>query len=459
VRSSFLIVANRLPVDRTIAADGTASWRRSPGGLVTAIAPVMQRRDGAWLGWHGAPNEELKPFEDDGMNLIPVPLSANEVELYYEGFSNATLWPLYHDVVATPIYSRVLWDAYRAVNERFARAAADIAAENAVVWVQDYQLQLVPSMLRALRPDLRIGFFLHIPFPPAELFWQLPWRREILEGLLGADLVGFQRPGGASNFIRLCRRQLGLQNQRSEIVVGDRTVRAEAFPISVDFGELDTLVREPHIVARAKEIRAELGEPEHVLLGVDRLDYTKGIGQRLKAFGELLADKTISPGEAVFVQIATPSRERVEEYRLLRDDIELRVGRINGQYGVLGVPPVNYFHQSYDREELAALYCAADVMVVTPLRDGMNLVAKEYVACRHDLRGALVLSEFAGAADELKHAFLVNPYDVEGLKRQMVAAMRATPHELSRRMRSMRRRVATYNVDRWAGEFLAALER
>jgi trehalose 6-phosphate synthase len=261
VRSSFLIVANRLPVDRTIAADGTASWRRSPGGLVTAIAPVMQRRDGAWLGWHGAPNEELKPFEDDGMNLIPVPLSANEVELYYEGFSNATLWPLYHDVVATPIYSRVLWDAYRAVNERFARAAADIAAENAVVWVQDYQLQLVPSMLRALRPDLRIGFFLHIPFPPAELFWQLPWRRETLEGLLGADLVGFQRPGGASNFIRLCRRQLGLQNQRSEIVVGDRTVRAEAFPISVDFGELDTLVREPHIVARAKEIRAELGEP------------------------------------------------------------------------------------------------------------------------------------------------------------------------------------------------------
>ncbi|MFC4531909.1 alpha,alpha-trehalose-phosphate synthase (UDP-forming) [Sphaerisporangium dianthi] len=459
VRSSFLIVANRLPVDRTIAADGTASWRRSPGGLVTAIAPVMQRRDGAWLGWHGAPDEELKPFEHDGMSLIPVPLSAGEVEMYYEGFSNATLWPLYHDVVATPVFSRVLWDAYRAVNERFARAAADAAAENAVVWVQDYQLQLVPSMLRALRPDLRIGFFLHIPFPPAELFWQLPWRREILEGLLGADLVGFQRPGGASNFIRLCRRQLGLQNQRQEIFVGDRTVRAEAFPISVDFGELDSLVREPHILARAKEIRAELGEPEHVLLGVDRLDYTKGIGQRLKAFGELLADKTISPGEAVFVQIATPSRERVETYRHLRDEIELRVGRVNGLHGVLGVPPVNYFHQSYDREELAALYCAADVMVVTPLRDGMNLVAKEYVACRHDLRGALVLSEFAGAADELKHAYLVNPYDVEGLKRQMVAAMRATPHELSRRMRSMRRRVATYDVDRWAGEFLAALER
>ncbi|MDH2424293.1 trehalose-6-phosphate synthase [Sphaerisporangium sp. TRM90804] len=459
MRSSFLIVANRLPVDRTVGADGAASWRRSPGGLVTAIAPVMQRRDGAWLGWHGAADEELKPFEQEGMNLIPVPLSSAEVELYYEGFSNATLWPLYHDVVATPVYSRVFWESYRAVNERFARAAADAAAQNAVVWIQDYQLQLVPAMLRALRPDVRIGFFLHIPFPPAELFWQLPWRREILEGLLGADLVGFQRPGGASNFIRLCRRQLGLQNQRQEISYGDRTVRAEAFPISVDFSELDGVVREPHILARAKEIRSELGEPDHVLLGVDRLDYTKGIGQRLKAFGELLADKTIGPGEAVFVQIATPSRERVEEYRNLRDDIELQVGRINGQYGVLGVPPVNYFHQSYDRDELAALYCAADVMVVTPLRDGMNLVAKEYVACRHDLRGALVLSEFAGAADELKHAFLVNPYDVDGLKRQMVAGMRATPHDLSRRMRAMRRRVATYDVDRWAGEFLTALER
>jgi trehalose 6-phosphate synthase len=457
-RSSFLIVANRLPVDRVVDADGTASWRRSPGGLVTAIAPVMQRRHGAWLGWPGAPDESLEPFDHDGMHLIPVPLSATEVELYYEGFSNATLWPLYHDVVAPPVYSRVTWDAYRMINERFAQAAAEAADTGAVVWVQDYQLQLVPAMLRRLRPDLRIGFFLHIPFPPGELFWQLPWRREILEGLLGADLVGFQRPGGAANFIRLCRRLLGLQQQRHDLIYGDRVVRAEAFPISVDFGEFDSLVREPRIVARAKEIRLELGEPEHVLLGVDRLDYTKGIGQRLKAFGELFGDGTLKAGEAVLVQIATPSRERVEEYRRLRNEVELRVGRINGEHAQLGYQPVQYFHQSYNREELAALYLAADVMVVTPLRDGMNLVAKEYVACRHDLRGALLLSEFAGAADELKQAFLVNPYDVEGMKRAMLTAMRTTPHELARRMRSMRRRVSTYNVDRWAGEFLMALE-
>ncbi|MER7367287.1 trehalose-6-phosphate synthase [Nonomuraea wenchangensis] len=457
-RSSFLIVANRLPVDRMIDPDGTASWRRSPGGLVTAIAPVMQRRHGAWAGWHGAPDEKLEPFEQDGMNLIPVALSAEEVELYYEGFSNATLWPLYHDAVAPPVYHRSMWDAYRTVNERFAAAAAEIAEEGAVVWVQDYQLQLVPSMLRKLRPDLRIGFFLHIPFPPVELFWRLPWRKDLVEGLLGADLVGFQLPGGASNFRRLCRRLLGLPYKGNEIFLDDRVVRTQAFPISVDFGQLDSLVREPHIVARAKEIRAELGEPEHVLLGVDRLDYTKGIGQRLEGFGELLKDGRLRTGEAVFVQIATPSRERVDEYRRLRDDIELQVGRLNGEHATLGYQPVWYFHQSYNQEELAALYLAADVMVVTPLRDGMNLVAKEYISCHHDLNGALVLSEFAGAADELRQAYLVNPYDVEDVKRQMLAAMRATPHELARRMRTMRRRVATYDVDRWASEFLTALE-
>jgi len=452
--SSFLVVANRLPVDRV----GDREWRRSPGGLVTAIAPVMQRRDGAWLGWTGAAGEELKPFDHDGMHLIPVPLSAREVELYYEGFSNATLWPLYHDVVAPPVYSRVFWDAYRAVNERFARAAADVADPGAVVWIQDYHLQLVPMILRRLRPDLKIGFFLHIPFPPIELFCQLPWRSEIVEGLLGADLVGFQRPGGASNFLRLCRRLLGLHTHRNEIYVDGRTVRVDAFPISVDFAEFDQLARDPRVQDRAKEIRAELGDPEHVLLGVDRLDYTKGIGQRLKAFGELLDEGVITPDEAVFVQVATPTREGVPAYARLRNEIELRVGRINGEHGMLGRQPISYLHQSYDREELAALYCAADVLVVTPLRDGMNLVAKEYVSCRFDLRGALVLSEFAGAGDELRQAFLVNPYDIEGMKRAMLAAMRATPHELARRMRSLRRRVATHNVDKWANDFLSALE-
>ncbi|MBA9004873.1 alpha,alpha-trehalose-phosphate synthase (UDP-forming) [Thermomonospora cellulosilytica] len=456
-RSEFVVVANRLPVDRVNGEDGAPSWRRSPGGLVTAIAPVMRARDGAWIGWPGAPDEELEPFVEDGMHLVPVGLSALEVERYYEGFSNATLWPLYHDVIAPPVYERKLWDAYVKVNRRFAEKAAEVAAERAVVWVQDYQLQLVPAMLRELRPDLRIGFFLHIPFPPMELFWQLPWRRQIIEGLLGADLVGFQRPGAAANFLRLARRLLDGRTSGQMAFVGDRAVRAAAFPISVDVRELEALIGDPAVRRRAEEIRADLGGAK-VLLGVDRLDYTKGIAQRLQAFGELFRDGDLKPGEAVFVQIATPSRERVEQYRLLRDQIEQEVGRINGEYAELGLPVIHYLHTSYTRDELAALYLAADVMVVTPLRDGMNLVAKEYVACRTDHRGALVLSEFAGAADELKRAFLVNPYDINGLKATLLEALRAEPAEQSRRMRPMRRRVIEHDVDRWAREFLTALE-
>jgi trehalose 6-phosphate synthase len=457
-KSEFVVVANRLPVDRITDGDGEATWRRSPGGLVTAIVPVMQRRAGAWVGWPGAPDEDLEPFEAEGLSLIPVRLSARDVEHYYEGFSNATLWPLYHDVIAQPVYRRSLWDVYERVNRRFARAAADVAAEGAIVWVQDYQLQLVPKMLRELRPDLRIGFFLHIPVPPMELFQQLPWRREILQGLLGADLVGFQSRDAASNFVRLCRRFLDLKTQGHDVMVEGGTVHADHFPISVDANELITLAADPKVQNRAAQIREDLGNPASVLLGVDRLDYTKGIQQRLHAFTELFEDERLKSGDAVFVQVATPSRERVEEYRILRDEIELQVGRANGLYAELGAPIINYMHTSYTREELAALYLAADVMVVTPLRDGMNLVAKEYVACRSDLRGALLLSEFAGAAAELHRAFLVNPYDIGGTKHRMWEAMHASPAERARRMRSMRKRVIEHDVDLWAKEFLDALE-
>jgi trehalose 6-phosphate synthase len=455
--SEFVVVANRLPVDKVAGPNGTASWRRSPGGLVSAIAPVMRNRKGVWLGWAGVTDQKLDPFTEDGMDLVPIPQSANEVALFYEGFSNATLWPLYHDVIAPPVYKRTYWDAYVRVNQRFAEAAAEAAAPGALVWVQDYQLQLVPAMLRALRPDLRIGFFLHIPFPPLELFQQLPWRRQIIEGLLGADLVGFQQPGAAANFLRLARRHHGVRVQGSVAEVAGRTVRAHAFPISVDVNELADLVSRPKVWRRAGELRNDLGAPK-IMLGVDRLDYTKGISQRLQAFGELLRDGDLKPGEAVFVQIATPSRERVEQYRLLRDEIEQQVGRINGEYASIGSPVIHYMHSSYDRDELTALYLAADVMVVTPLRDGMNLVAKEYVATRQDLHGALVLSEFAGAADELKQAYLVNPYDIDGLKLALLAALRADPAQQARRMRAMRRQVTTHDVDRWALEFLAALE-
>ncbi|MFF1818269.1 trehalose-6-phosphate synthase [Kribbella sp. NPDC058245] len=457
-RSSFVVVANRLPVDRIEMPDGSTAWRRSPGGLVTALHPVMQAHEGAWIGWTGSADEKVDPFDNDGMHLVPVMLTAEDVELYYEGFSNATLWPLYHDVIVAPEFHREWWESYVAVNRRFAEAAAEAADDGADVWVHDYQLQLVPAMLRRLRPDVRIGFFLHIPFPPTELFAQMPWRRQILDGLMGADLVGFQRPGAASNFARLARNRMGLRTRGDRIhLPDDRVVRAKAFPISIDVGELEDLARKPETEQRAREIRDEVGNPAHILLGVDRLDYTKGIRQRLRAFGELLDEKRISVDEAVFVQVATPSRERVEQYRVLRDEIELLVGRINGEHGRIGTPAINYLHTSYSRTEMAALFRAADVAVVTPLRDGMNLVAKEYVATRYDDTGALVLSEFAGAADEFRQAFLVNPHDINGMKDTIVDAMNTDDRQLGRRMKAMRKHLAAHDVNLWAATFLKAL--
>ncbi|MGZ4436387.1 MAG: alpha,alpha-trehalose-phosphate synthase (UDP-forming) [Nocardioides sp.] len=457
-QSDLVIVANRLPVDRVVNEDGSVDWRRSPGGLVTAIEPVMRANDGAWIGWSGGTDTDLEAFVEDGLHLVPVPLTAAEIVEFYEGFSNATLWPLYHDVVAKPEFHREWWEAYVRVNRRFAEKAAEVAAEHAMVWVHDYQLQLVPAMLRELRPDLRIGFFLHIPFPPTELFQQLPWRRQLLEGLLGADVVGFQRPGAAANFIRLVRQRVGHKTHRDLVYLPDgRVVQAGSFPISIDVQGLVELAQSESVQKRAAEIRGQLGNPKHVLLGVDRLDYTKGIYDRLRAFGELVAEGRLSVEDTVFVQVATPSRERVEQYRRLRDDIDRLVGRLNGDLGRIGRPAISYMHSSYPREEMAALYRAADVMVVTPLRDGMNLVAKEYVACRYEGSGALVLSEFAGAADELRQAYLVNPYDINGMKASILEACRADERELGKRMKAMRKTVSEHDVKDWAQGFLKVL--
>lgn len=458
----FLVLSNRLPVDRVTEADGTFSWQASPGGLVTALEPVMRSADGAWVGWAGQPDIEAEPFESGGIHIVPVPLSTLEVEQYYEGFSNDTLWPLYHDVIASPSYHREWWDSYVEVNQRFADAAAGITAEGAVVWVQDYQLQLVPKMLRTARPDLTIGFFNHIPFPPYGIYSQLPWRVQIVEGLLGADVIGFQRVADASNFSRAVRRLLGYvaRNPSIEVPVEDgrtRRVLAKAFPISIDSSSFEELARQPHIQARAKEIREELGSPKTIMLGVDRLDYTKGIAHRLKAFGELLTEGRLSVEDVTLVQVASPSRERVQAYMELRDEIELTVGRINGDFATMSRTAISYHHQNYPRDEMVALYAAADVMLVTALRDGMNLVAKEYVATRFDDDGVLVLSEFAGAADELKRVLRINPHDIDGLKDAIVQAIDMPREERARRMRSMRKRVLEYDVARWSRTFLDAL--
>jgi trehalose 6-phosphate synthase len=463
---SFVVVANRLPVDE-VTIDGGREWRRSPGGLVTAVRPILAEsgEQGTWVGWAGTVTDAnpgvdaaSDPFSVDGIRCVPVALSAEELESYYEGQCNSTIWPLYHDAVETPVFHRHWHQAYREVNQRFAAAADGVAGPGATVWVQDYQLQLVPAMLRARRPDLRIGFFLHIPFPPIELFNQMPQRDELIRGMLGADLVGFQTPQGALNFLHLARHRLGLRRDGFGVEMDGRRIRVGSFPASIDVAEFETLAASPEVAIRTDEIRAELGWPKTIILGVDRLDYTKGIQHRLRAYHELLTEGRLDATETVLVQVATPSRERIEQYARLRENVEREVGRINGEFGRVGAPAVHYLHQSYSRAELAALYRAADVMAVTPLRDGMNLVAKEYVAARTDLGGALVLSEFAGAARELRQAYLCNPHDIDGIKDALARAARADRAEIARRMQAMRRHLRANDGRRWASDYLAALE-
>jgi trehalose 6-phosphate synthase len=364
---------------------------------------------------------------------------------------------LYHGSVREPEYHRRWWRSYVAVNKRFAAVTADTAPFGAAIWVHDYHLQLVPAMLRERRPDLRLGFFLHIPLPPSELFGRLPWRRHILEGMLGADVIGFQTQEGAQNFTRLARQYAGARPEDGRIRAHDRLVDVLAFPISTDFKRYETAAKQEAVRVQSDRIREQLGRGRQITLGVDRLDYTKGIDIRLRAFRELLARDERAARECVLVQVASPSRERVGEYKQLRKRVEELVGQINGDFGEVGLAPVHYLHREVPFEDLIPLYRAADVMLVTPLADGMNLVAKEYVATRYDNTGVLILSEFTGAARELRTALQVNPHDVDGLAEMMHLALSLPEHEAERRMRRMREVVSGHTVYDWADSFTSVL--
>jgi alpha,alpha-trehalose-phosphate synthase [UDP-forming] len=456
--AQLVVVANRLPV-RPSSSPGDEGWMPSPGGLVSALTSILQNQNGLWIGWSGASDYDAPPSTFEGIRLKAVEISPEEYEEFYLGFSNATIWPLYHDAIRSPTFRRSWWHTYHDVNLRFAEAIAESVAPGGTVWIHDYQLQLVPQLLRQLRPDVVIGFFFHIPFPPSELFMQLPWRREILTGLLGADLIGFQLHSGASNFSRLARRLTGAVGTDSGLTFEGRAIRVGAFPISVDCDQIVAMAADPAIRARAKEIREDLGNPEFVLLGVDRLDYTKGIQQRIRAVAEMLTDGSLSAERQVMVQVAVPSRESDAHYEQERHELERLVSEVNGEYGLVGHPAIHYIHKNLPFDELIALYLAADIMMVTPFRDGMNLVAKEYVMCRSDMTGKLVLSEFAGAAAELRGAFMVNPHDIDGIKEAILLAMNAGPKETRDRMSRMRRATFRRDVYDWARGFLTALQQ
>jgi trehalose 6-phosphate synthase len=449
-----VVVANRLPVAFN---EESGDWITSPGGLVSALTPILQRTKGSWVGWSGLPDRESEPFLHSDINQVPVNLSQEEYEEFYVGFCNGTLWPLYHDSVRAPEFHRHWWRPYQAVNERFAEVAAKRIGPDDVAWVQDYQLQLVPQMLRDATDLHRIGFYLHIPFPPVELFAKLPWRGPVLEGLLGADVLAFQSRSSRTNFAVAARRLVGAGGSSRKLQWQGREIVLQVAPIGIDTSVFEERATSDATTVAAAEIRSHLGDPEVVILGVDRLDYTKGIDLRMRALQTLLEQRPDLIGNIAFVQIAVPSREDVEEYQRIRADIEGLVGRINGDFAEVGRPPIHYLYRSVPFDELIAYYRAADVMFVTPLRDGMNLVSKEYVATRYDDTGALILSEFAGASEQLTQAFLVNPFDLNALASTLNEAIGTASVKGNPKMKALRRSVKRHDVFWWADRCLSAL--
>ncbi|NUP04437.1 MAG: bifunctional alpha,alpha-trehalose-phosphate synthase (UDP-forming)/trehalose-phosphatase [Polyangiaceae bacterium] len=460
--SRLILVSNRLPIS-IVGSGEDAQLVPSSGGLVTGLSGPHARRNGLWIGWPG----DLSVFDERGrkavderlfaMRAVPVHIEAAEAKRFYEGFSNGVLWPLFHYLVDRVPPQPRGWDDYVRVNERFADAVVKHASGNDRIWIHDYQLMLLPGMLRERMPEARIGFFLHIPFPSSEVFRTLPWRERLLEGLLGADLIGFHTFAYQGHFTTSLLRILGIEPEVDRVHHHGRTIRLGVFPMGIDGDSFAKLGAEPDVLAEARAVRDASGGAK-LLLGVDRLDYTKGLLRRMLAIERLLEREPEWRGKIRFVQLCVPSRESVDDYKSFRRELEQCVGRINGKYATLHGPPVHYLYRSVSQSELCALYRAADVMLVTPLRDGMNLVAKEFVATRTDGDGVLVLSEFAGAASEMGEAVLTNPYDVEVLASSISRALQMPETERRSRMAVLHERVRSRSVHDWVASFMAALD-
>jgi trehalose 6-phosphate synthase/phosphatase len=462
MRDRLLIVSNRLPITLRVEREQVVV-EPSAGGLVAALRSAHDPARSLWIGWAGE-SVPLTPAQQAAVDreleeqrVVAIPLSADEVRHYYDGFSNAVLWPLFHYLLdKVHLDARRDWEVYRSVNERFAEHIARVYRPGDVVWVHDYQLALVPQMLRARIPDARIGFFLHIPFPSSEVFRLLPWREAILRGLLGADLIGFHTASYRHNFAFSAARVIGLEPDVDEIVHDGRRIRLGVHPIGIDAGIIADLASNPNVQRDAEQIRGA-SAAETIALGVDRLDYTKGIPRRFLAIERYLESRGDRGKNFRYIQLAVPTRERVDAYSDFRRAVHELVGRINGQHASVAGAPINFLHRSVTPRELVALYRAADVMLVTPLRDGMNLVAKEYVASRLDETGVLILSEFAGAADEMGDALLVNPYDIDSVAHALTRATTMPFEEQRKRMRTLRKSVLDNDVHAWARGFLSAL--
>lgn len=456
-----IIISNRLPITVT-KKDDKFKFKSSEGGLATGLASVKNGDERLWIGWPGIiveEEEEINELRSTLLkdNLIPVFLDAVEIKEYYEGFSNEVLWPIFHYYASTHAnYKQSNWDYYKEVNRKFSEVVAQFAQPDDVIWVQDYQLLLLPELIRAIHPNISIGFFLHIPFPSVELFRLLPWRNELLSGMLGADLLGFHTFNDVRHFIETATQFLPVTSISNTITLEDRILVAEPFPMGINSEKYNSLPEKEKVVKHRMELK-RVSQDRKTILCIDRLDYSKGIPQRLQAFEKLLVKYPEFIGKVVLHMIVVPSRDKVPQYKELKRLIDRKVGEINGRYRTIDWNPINYFYRSFPIEELSALYAHAEVCMVTPMRDGMNLVSKEYVASRKDEKGVLILSEMAGASKELVDAIIVNPSNVDSVTEAMKLALEMPENEQRRRMRLMRSVVFKFTVNHWVKIFMDRL--
>jgi len=459
--SKTIIVSNRLPV-RTTEKDGEYVLAPSEGGLATGLGSIYRDGHNVWIGWPGLEVTEEKDQhriqrELAAMNLKPVYLTQDEINNYYEGFSNETLWPVFHYMATYARYEQSYWDCYYRVNEKFRDVILETAEPGDIIWIHDYQLLLLPGMIRAALPDISIGFFLHIPFPSFELFRLLPWRAELLDGMLGADLLGFHTFDDSRHFINAVTRLLPINASSNVLMVNDRAVIAEPFPMGIDYERYGSMVNNPDVQDQVKQLKDNFNDIK-MILSIDRLDYSKGILQRLQAYELFLQLHPEYTEKIVLYMIVVPSRDNVPQYKDLRDEIDKLVGGINARFRTINWHPVHYFYRSFPIETLSALYHFADIGLVTPMRDGMNLVSKEYVASRTNNDGVLILSEMAGASRELIDALIVNPNNIGAITRAIEEALVMPKPEQYRRMKQMRQVVAKFNIAHWVKLFMTRLQ-
>ncbi len=459
----ILLVSNRLSTSVSIDADGP-HFSPSMGGLATGLSSLHQQENSLWVGWTGVPSESLSAEMNQVISdrlrqehkSVAVALREDEIEQFYFGFCNNIVWPLFHYFPTYADYSEELWHAYRSVNEKYFDRVLEVAEEDDFIWVHDYQLMLLPQMLKRALPTARIGFFLHIPFPSYEVFRLLPWREQILDGILGSDLVGFHTYDYARHFLSAVRRILGAEHQMANVKYANRMIKVDAFPMGIDYQKYASAREKPAVQQEIENIRREL-DGQKIILSVDRLDYSKGIPMRIRAYRLFLQQNPDYQGKVTMILIVAPSRTAVPHYQELKREIDELVSITNGTLGQIGWTPISYFYRPFPFDQLTAAYTQADVLLVTPLRDGMNLIAKEYVAARKDYRGAIVLSETAGAARELGEAITINPNNEPQIAAAIREALEMPLEEQEQKNRLMHERLELYDIHYWAGDFMDKL--